>query len=132
MSPTLTAKSRAVPGVAGLMRPPTSLSGLGVSEQAASARAIRMAPHKPTPALRHLESSILRPLPPAQFKPRAAGTTAVVLPEASFKNVTAAHRGKTDGLANGNLASAVFPTLHAKWRAGRGVQKIRAAPSMQP
>src|SRR5262245_62153878 len=135
MSPTLTAKSRAVPGVAGLMRPPApiSLSGLGVSEQAASARAMRKAPQKPTPALRHLKSSILRPLPRAQSKPRAATSTVVVLADASFKNVTAAQQGENGWACKWQLNIGCFPhNARAVRETGWGTKKSGLHPSMQP
>src|SRR5581483_1697517 len=64
MSPTLTAKSLAEPGVAGLLRPlpaPNSVSGLGVLEQAATASASKIAPVKRVVAFRHVDSSILVP-----------------------------------------------------------------------
>src|SRR5262249_38315261 len=71
ISPTLTAKSRAEPGVAGLVRPPcpNSLSGFGVLEQPVAASAIRIATENEAPALRHLDSSILVPSHGASRKP---------------------------------------------------------------
>src|SRR5262245_1378342 len=133
MSPTFTAKSRAVPGVAGLMRPPApiSLSGLGVSEQAASASARRRAPEQPNPALRHLDSSILVTFPVARKQPTRS-LARVVLTEASFKNVTDAREGETGMASKWQHCRAGFPHNarpgHACGQAARSHKTIRAAP----
>src|SRR5262245_33697179 len=92
MSPTLTAKSREDPGVAGLLRP-SSLSGLGVFEQAASSSATATAATTGPPALCHFDSCMPSPLVYAATGVSTAGRFPIRLQDlakASFKNVSAA------------------------------------------
>src|SRR5262245_61650521 len=90
MSPTLTAKSLEDPGVAGLLRP-SSLSGLGVFEQAASSRA-RATAATLGPALCHFDSRMPSPLVLRPSGVSAASRMPIrlqFLAKASFKNVSA-------------------------------------------
>ena len=115
MSPTLTAKSRAEPGVAGLLRPlPSSLSGLGVLEQAASASAIRQRRGKPRrrPCATSTAPCLIPFLRGASRNADAAESRSGtgLLAEASFKNVTVAPVARNARRARkGNIVAGCFP-----------------------
>src|SRR5262249_9820422 len=95
MSPTLTAKSREDPGVAGLLRP-NSPSGLGEFEQAASSSATATAASSGPLARCHFDSIMPSPLSLRRLaapSARAANRFPIWLQDlakASFKNVSAA------------------------------------------
>ena len=128
MSPTLTAKSRAEPGVAGALRPPppSSLSGLGVWEQALTANTTANAAAMRDGPASHLDSCILMfPLFPRCLDKGircANGIFAAspgLLVDGSFKNVTTRRlRKRRIGRQRQDERRRVFPAMHTGWRAG--------------